>query len=214
MNEAMSASTTGTLTEAAATTGGAAAIGYVRAPVEIDPELKARLREVEEERQRKESLRARIAKERRVLFPILGVALLCLPNFGRAKVVGHSMEPLLSPGDTLVLLKTYRLFSPLKPGDVVVIRKKRGRLEGEDLVKRIVFIQNETGDAPWPQTIKNARGVYATSRLFPREALGYEKVPARHAYVLGDNVWNSTDSRDADIGAISQDEIIGKVINR
>jgi signal peptidase I len=183
-------------------------------PVALDPALRERMAQVEEERRRKDALRARVVKERRVLFPLLGVALLMLPNFGRAKVVGHSMEPQFNTGDSLILLKTYRYLSPIKAGDIVVLQKKEGRLEGEDLVKRVVFVQNDAGNAPWPETITNKRGTFKTSQLFPRESLGFVKVPPHHLYVMGDNVWNSVDSRDPDVGAVSENEIIGKVLNR
>lgn len=189
-------------------------IAASRAPVAMDPQLRERLADLEEERRKRDMLRTRIIRERRVLFPLLGIALLMLPNLGRAKVVGHSMEPQFRPGDTLLLLKTYRYLSPLKAGDIVVIEKKQGKLEGEDLVKRVVFVQNETGDAPWPETITNKRGTYRAGYLFPREVQGFVKVPPKHIYVMGDNVGNSVDSRDPDVGAVAENEIVGKVLNR
>jgi signal peptidase I len=203
MNEAISSPRGGLVSEATAS----------QATVTLDPELSASLAQREAERRRKENLRVRVLKERRVLFPLLGMALLMLPNFGRAKVMGNSMYPQYNNGDTLVLLKTYRLFSPIKVGDIVVLQKKEGGLEGEDLVKRVVFIQNEEGNAPWPKTITNKRGTFETVRLFPREVMGFVKVPPRHIYVMGDNVWNSTDSRDPEVGAVAENEIIGKVLN-
>ena len=190
------------------------AIAASRTPVMMDPALRERIADLEEEHRKRDILRARILKERRVLFPLLAVALLMLPNLGWAKVVGHSMEPQFRPGDTLLLLKTYRYLSPLKVGDIVVLQKKEGKLEGEDLVKRVVFIQNETGNAPWPATITNKRGTYQSRQLFPREVMGLSKVPPNHVYVVGDNVGNSVDSRDPDVGAVAEDEIIGKVLSR
>lgn len=164
--------------------------------------------------ERRERRRGQIRRERRVLFPMLAASLFLLPNFGRAKVVGRSMEPALHSGDSLVLLKTFRLFAPLKPGDMIVVQKKEGQLEGEDIVKRVVFIQNEAGDAPFPTTVKTSRGDIPFSQLFPREALGYVKVPPGHIYVVGDNLRVSVDSRDPDVGAIDPTEVVGKVINR
>lgn len=162
--------------------------------------------------ERKERRRALIARERRVLFPVLAASLVLLPNFGRAKVVGRSMEPALHTGDSLVLLKSYRLFSPLKPGDMIVVRKKEGRLEGEEIVKRIAFIQNAEGNAPWPETVQTSRGPIPTKFLFPRETLGFVKVPPHGIYVVGDNLPVSVDSRDGDVGAVDESEIVGKVV--
>jgi signal peptidase I len=165
-------------------------------------------------REKREKRNGLIQKERRILFPMLAASLFLLPNFGRAKVVGRSMEPTLHSGQSLVILKTHRLFSPLRVGDMVVITKKEGDLQGEDIVKRIVFIQNAEGNAPWPKTINTAHGPIVASRLFPREVLGYEKVPPHKIYVLGDNLPVSTDSRDPDVGAVDPSEVIGKVVFR
>ena len=78
----------------------------------------------------------------------------------------------------------------------------------EDVVKRIVFIQNPEGSRVWPEKLSTVSGNYPTAMLF------HDTTVARNAksgiYVLGDNINNSTDSRD--FGAIYESEIIGKVL--
>ncbi|GAB4461113.1 MAG: hypothetical protein OHK0029_25930 [Armatimonadaceae bacterium] len=180
----------------------------------IDPELEKRLALVREDEDRKKRFREQVNRERRFLIPILIFVLLLLPNFGRAKVLGKSMEPQYYEGDALVILKTYRTFSPLKEGDIVVVKKKQGEYLGEDLVKRVAFIQNSAGNAPLPQFVQTARGKVSFRELFPRLALGFDRVPANQIVVVGDNFWVSADSRDPEIGYITDDEVVGKVLNQ
>jgi signal peptidase I len=177
----------------------------------LDPELESRLHALHAAEDRRNKLAARIRKERRVLLPVLGLCLMALPNFRMAKVQGHSMEPRYTTGDTLVLLKTFRLFTPIKVGDIVVIHLKHGKTEGEEIVKRVIFVQNEKGNAPWPDYIYNSRGRISTERWFPEYKAGTEVVPAGAVMVMGDNTMNSMDSRD--FGPVLDDEIEGKVLN-
>ncbi len=179
----------------------------------VDPELARRLRELRDKDRDREALQRQVWKERRVLLPLLGITLALLPNFRMAQVQGRSMYPAYSEGDRLVMLKTFKYFSPVQVGDVVVIRLNHGKYKGEEWVKRVVFIQNEQGNAPWPQYIKTFRGEVPARALFPRQIMGLATVPPGHIMVMGDNLANSTDSRDEDIGPISLDEIVGKVLN-
>jgi len=181
--------------------------------LDVDPELARRLRELREKDRDKEALRRQVWKERRVLLPLLGITLALLPNFRMAQVQGRSMYPAYSEGDRLVMLKTYRTFAPLQVGDVVVIRLKHGKYKNEEWVKRIVFIQNERGDEPWPKWLETGRGQVPASAWFPAEAAGKKKVPPGKMLVLGDNIADALDSRDPEIGAVSPDEVIGKVLN-
>jgi signal peptidase I len=190
-----------------ATTEGAAA-----GAAALHPELASRLASVEQERLRREKLRARVAKERRVLLPLLALALLCLPNFRLARVVGHSMEPAFQPGHSLLVLRTWRWFSPLHPGDIVVFQK-----DGQELVKRVVFVQNPQGTAVWPTSLQTSRGLIPIRPHFFEGGLeGVDRqpprpgVPQRVVYVLGDNWEVSDDSRS--FGPIALDTVLGKVV--
>ena len=155
--------------------------------------------------------RALIRKERMILAPVFVLALFAWPNFGIAKVQGHSMEPRYKTGDTLYVLKTYRQFSSLHPGDVVVIHLRHSEIKGEEIVKRIVFVQNASGNAPWPKVLPTGTGVVNALDAFPAYASGDETVPPNTILVMGDNYLNSMDSRD--FGPIHDTEIDGKVLN-
>lgn len=178
--------------------------------VTMDPDLQARLDKMRAEQLEKERFRQRVWRERRVLFPMLALVLVSFFNFGRAEVVGNSMLPQYHSGDSLLLLKSYRRFAPLDSGDIVVLQLKHGKLAGQDLVKRVVFIQNTQGTAKWPETVETSRGNIPTRLLFPLEAAGIAPTPPNSIWVVGDNLMNSTDSRD--FGPVSRDEVIGKVL--
>lgn len=179
--------------------------------VALDPDLESRLDALHDAEDRRSKLAARIRKERRVLLPVLGLCLMALPNFRMAKVQGQSMEPRYTTGDSLVLLKTFRIFTPVKVGDIVIIHLKHGKNKGEEIVKRVIFVQNEQGNAPWPEYIYNSRGRIPTDYWFPEYTSGAEVVPVGSVMVMGDNTMNSMDSRD--FGPVFDYEIEGKVLN-
>jgi signal peptidase I len=180
--------------------------------VPLDPALESRLDDIRATEERRNKLAVRIRNERRVLLPVLGLCLLAFPNFRMAKVQGQSMSPRYTTGDTLVLLKTFRVFTPVKVGDIVVIHLKHGKNEGEEIVKRVIFVQNEKGNAPWPQYIHNSTGRPVPADYWFSEYTSGEKVvPVGSVMVMGDNVMNSLDSRD--FGPVFDHEIEGKVLN-
>lgn len=186
-----------------------------RLPVALDPELQARLATLETERVRRERWRTRLWRERRVLLLLLGLVLILYANFGVVRVVGRSMEPQFVNGQSLFILKSYRRLSPLRPGDIIVFHNPQEPTQ--ELVKRIVFIQDTKGTRPWPQSVRTSAGVVSLYKEFT-EAMrwGGKPVPAQPfppddaIYVMGDNVENSTDSRD--FGPIRDDAILGKVL--
>lgn len=177
----------------------------------LDPELEKRLAEVRVQKERRIRLRDRIKKERRILFPCLTIAALAHFSLGTARVDGRSMEPTLHTGDTLYVWKSYHYFTKIKPGDLVLVKMQHSHIAGEEIVKRVVFVQNASGNAPWPTMISTPQGIMSSRLLFMPYIDGRYTVPANQIMVLGDNYENSMDSRD--FGPIRLDEIDGKVIN-
>ena len=147
--------------------------------------------------------------ERLILLPILLLVVGAYFSFGRAQVVGVSMHPTLQPGQKVTILKAWKLFSPLREGDVVVIGVRAGKKNrDEDVVKRVVFIQNASGTRPWPEQVTTPAGTLSVATLFRDSTVNLNSPSG--IYVLGDNINNSTDSRD--FGSVLESEIMGKVL--
>lgn len=150
--------------------------------------------------------------ERMILLPVLLLAIVGAFNLKVGQVEGRSMSPTYETGDKLLLLRSYKTFSPVKVGDIIVVKLNHGRYKGEEWVKRVVFIQNAQASAPWGKEIRTTKGRVPLDYWFQPFMTGQQIVPPNAVMVMGDNYDNSTDSRDPEIGAISPDEIAGKVI--
>jgi len=166
--------------------------------------------------------RTRWAPRRREIW-LLGIfvflALIVGINFKRVTVSGISMNPTFQTGETVLVWRLANLFSPYAVGDVIVFRSE----DGEDLIKRIVFIQNRQGTARIPRRLPTVYGRLPSRLLLAsvgRAAFpGYEDeivdagqgIPvSKTIFVMGDNFRNSDDSRD--FGPIDPTQILGKVI--
>lgn len=130
-------------------------------------------------------------------------------------VVGHSMEPTLSPGDKIIIT---RLAGDYEVGDIVVLRKDTFRQE--PIVKRIIAVEGQMIDFDFETGTVYVDGValeesYINERTYtPEDYNGPVTVGENQVYVLGDNRNNSTDSRTATIGCVDKRYIMGKVIFR
>lgn len=151
--------------------------------------------------------------ERMILLPVLLIAIVGVLNLKIGQVDGRSMSPTYETGDKLLLLRSHKTFSPVKVGDIIVVKLNHGKYKGEQWVKRVVFIQNAEGTAQWQDEIRTTKGRVSLEDWFSAYTSGRKTVPPNGIMVMGDNYFNSTDSRDAEIGAISPNEIEGKVIN-
>ena len=128
----------------------------------------------------------------------------------RVVVHGRSMEPTLHDGDALIAWKA-EARGKLREGNVIVFRDTNG----EELIKRIVFVQNDQGTAKPPQNVQipgSARAWKTLVREYSEEVesgrLSHPS-PANTIWVMGDNTDNSEDSRV--FGPIRRDQIVGVV---
>ena len=132
--------------------------------------------------------------------------------FGTVIVDGESMMPTLRSGESLMVMRKYKWFPVLNVGDIVVLKPDEARSEGNAVIKRIVFIQNETGTARWPDKIATKFGVFASTDLFPSSNPECRLDRPNGIYVLGDNLEQSEDSRD--YGPVTASDVYGKVLGR
>lgn len=128
------------------------------------------------------------------------------------QIDGSSMEPLLYGGDMVVSLKGQKL----QRGDIVAFHQNN-----KVLVKRIVALEGETID------IDENGKVYIDDVPLDEDYLKGDKpafgkcnialpckVPEGSVFVMGDNREVSVDSRSIDIGCVSSEQMISKVMFR
>ncbi len=126
------------------------------------------------------------------------------------QVTGTSMEPTLNDGDVIVLVKT----SDFETGDLCAVR-----VSGNVLLKRMI-----AGPGDWVN-IDSEGNVYVNGELLDEpyvtdKALGISdieypcQVPESCIFVMGDHRSVSVDSRSSEVGCISYDHVIGRVVIR
>lgn len=148
------------------------------------------------------------------LLVVLALTFLVVTYVGqRTKVIGSSMEPMLSDGDNLIVDKiTYRFGDPQR-FDIIVFPFRYA--EKTYYIKRIIGLPGET------VFIDETGTIYINGEVL-KEHYGKEVItdPGRayepvtlgedEYFVMGDNRNNSSDSRDPVVGNIHRDEFIGK----
>lgn len=133
------------------------------------------------------------------------VATLILPVL---QIYGSSMTPTLHEGDIVLSVKTTKF----DYGDICCFY-----YANKILVKRIVGRPLDTVE------IDNDGNVYINGQFLEEQYISQKalgecniefpyQVPEGMYFVLGDHRDNSLDSRVAEIGCVSQDEIVGKIV--
>ena len=172
------------------------------------------LTEIQSERKRirrgtyyRQALRGTVS----VLLVVAAVAVLITTLFFPIlQISGDSMSPTLEHGEIVVLLKTKNF----ERGDLIGFY-----YQGKILLKRVIAL-------PEDEVAIDADGnVYVNGELLEEPYVTEKglgdcdlefpyKVPGTSYFVLGDRRSNSVDSRNSAVGAISRDDIIGKVFIR
>ena len=172
------------------------------------------LTEIQSERKRirrgtyyRQALRGTVS----VLLVVAAVAVLVTTLFlPILQISGDSMSPTLEHDEIVVLLKTKKF----ERGDLIGFY-----YQGKILLKRVIAV-------PEDEVAIDAGGnVYVNGELLEEPYVTDKelgdcdlefpyKVPGTSYFVLGDRRSNSVDSRNSVVGAISSDDIIGKVFIR
>lgn len=126
------------------------------------------------------------------------------------RICGSSMTPAVSEKDIVVSVKGI----PIQRGDVIAFY-----YNNQILVKRVIAKEGE-----WVNIDKEGNvsidGVlltesYVTEKSLEPCTLEFPcQVPGNRLFVLGDQRPESADSRDADLGFVSQEQVIGSVVFR
>lgn len=126
------------------------------------------------------------------------------------QIYGASMSPTLCEGDIVVSLKG----SDYEPGDLVAFY-----LGNKILVKRCI-----AGPGQWVD-IDESGNVYVDGKLLEEPYLTEKafgdcnidlpyQVPDNRYFCMGDHRSTSVDSRHTDVGCISDEQIVGKIVFR
>lgn len=145
------------------------------------------------------------------VFALVLVLLVVLGWFSPVYIADPSMEDTLLKGETVFYDRLYKHFYPLQRGDMVAFRDPTS---GELLIKRIVALEGES--------IEMRSGLLVVDGKYAISESGYTtnrsdltmasvKVPAASVFVLSDDRDYGEDSRDADIGCLAINDILGVV---
>lgn len=152
-------------------------------------------------------------------------------------IPSESMEPLLARNDRVVVDKLTYDFGDVERGDVIVFSKPPTSTDGiSDLIKRVVglpgesividngqvYIDGALLDEPYlPEGTFTAQGSGTPNPsadptgTAPRCGVTDPcVVPEGYLFVMGDNRSNSKDSRWADVGYVSADQLVGRAFVR
>ncbi len=138
--------------------------------------------------------------------------------FTLVRVDGASMDPTLAHGERLVMI---RLGYAPSEGDIVVVDPDNG--SGAPYIKRIIGMPGDvlSFEAAADRSVtlyvngEEQEEAYISSEFYAQNiGEGEYTVPEGHVFVMGDNRPNSRDSRDASVGFIPFDHVLGEAVFR
>lgn len=147
-------------------------------------------------------------------FAAILLAFVIVISFGlKTSVIGVSMEPALSNGQTVFIDRfIYKLISP-KRGDVIVFLPN-GNTNSHDYQKRVVALPGEKvqiiGGYVYVDGMMLDEDETLDKIADPGIAEAEITLGPDEFFVLGDNRNNSEDSRSGNIGPVKRSNIIGK----
>ena len=133
-------------------------------------------------------------------------------------VSGSSMVPTLEDGDRIIL--SAAVFEPQRGDIVVTCQPSKVSYIEPTLVKRVIATGGQTVDIDFSEGVVYVDGEALDEPYIneiTREPEGFQgplTVPEGYVFVMGDNRNRSTDSRDARVGLIREDYLLGRALFR
>lgn len=178
-----------------------------KVPVPSLPEIQRERKRIRRKDYYRQSLRGTIS----VLVVVAAIAVLVATLFlPILQISGDSMSPTLEHDEIVILVKT----KEFNRGDLIGFY-----YQGKILLKRVIALPDDEvaidAEGNVYVNVEVLEEPYVTDKGLGDCDLEFPyKVPGTGYFVLGDQRSNSVDSRNSVIGAISQDDIIGKVFIR
>ncbi|MED5361850.1 MAG: signal peptidase I [Actinomycetota bacterium] len=131
-------------------------------------------------------------------------------------IPSESMHPTLVVDDRVMVYKLAFTLGNVERGDLVVFNRPPNleSTELKDFVKRVVGLEGETIGARGGVVLVDGRPLDEPYLLTGVDTADFEErvVPEDHVFVMGDNRYNSRDSRF--FGSIHKDLLVGEVFLR
>lgn len=137
-----------------------------------------------------------------IIFIEILVVIMLVNSFGFTFIKGNSMEPILNSNDFILYLKTENY----KTGDIVLFDSEYA---GKILIKRIAAVSGDSVESIGGELRIN--GIYICETKYDdiKMILSDDKY-----FMLGDNIHESDDSRNPEIGLVMKENLRGKAIYR
>lgn len=153
------------------------------------------------------------------IFVLLAVMIITSFVFKHSVVEGDSMLNTLHDGEHLIITD---LFYTPERGDIIVFEDYSTQLK-KAVVKRVIGLPGDTVEVKMNEALEYE--VYINGSLLEEEyayhsidntapGIGVWTLAEDEIFVMGDNRYNSTDSRSSLVGPVKIDSILGKVILR
>ncbi|AVQ34320.1 signal peptidase I [Staphylococcus muscae] len=144
------------------------------------------------------------------------------------KVSGLSMYPTFNDQDRVIVSKISNQLNQIDHGDVIVFHKDANT----NYIKRVIgkpgdhivykhdqlYVNGKRIEEPYLEENKSHKVGKTLTENFSTRSLvgsnGQDNIPKDKYLVLGDNRQNSIDSRSTELGLISKQQVVGKVIIR